>query len=568
MNSAAVEKNLPIHPAIAEHLGYLGISSGADTQRFMFPSLQDLPSPTFLKYIDTAVELVIEAIENSHDILIWGDYDVDGITAASLLVLFFKDLGVEAICHIPDRLTEGYGLNADRLREFSIKLSEKKILITVDCGIGNGDEIKLARRYGFKTIVTDHHLVPEVGPYADAVINPKQEGCTFPFKHLAGVGVAFYLAAAIRSKMIEKNLISIDNKINLKWFLGLVAIGTIADIMPLNGVNRLLVKAGFESIAEHRQKGIQELFTELDISSTMISSESISFRVAPAINAAGRLGNPSVPLELFTSASEVTAKKRAAELVRLNNKRKSICEEEYEKALTKISKSLIYVNKSIVVLDDFHEGVLGIIASRLVETFAVPALVCCYHPLDKSVVKGSARAPDGFDLYGAISKSAHYLNSFGGHEAAAGFSLRAENYLEFKQSFETLNSAYNYIIVNNDSNLKNILIELSVSEALNQQLLDNLIRLEPTGEGNPKPIFVDRSANFVSHSFIGQNRSHLKGTIRGKYGNISVIGFNLAKNAKEIDFGRPCTISYIHSLDYYNGRSQWKIHLRDIRQNG
>lgn len=563
-----MEQNLPIHPAIARHLEYLGVNSTADTRSFLFPSLQDLPAPSLLKSIDTAVDLVMEAIENSHDILIWGDYDVDGITAASLLVLFFKDIGVETICHIPDRLTEGYGLSADRLREFSTKLSEKKLLITVDCGISNGDEIKLANRYGFKTIVTDHHLVPEEGVYADAVINPKQAGCTFPFKHLAGVGVAFYLAAAIRSKMIEKNLFSVDKKVNLKWFLGLVAIGTIADIMPLNGVNRLLTKAGFESIGENRQQGIQELFTELDISSTDISSESISFRIAPAINAAGRLGKPEVPLELFTAVSESAAKKRAAELSRLNNKRKSICEEEYEKALSKISKSLIYQNKCIVVLDDFHEGVLGIIASRLVETFTVPALVCCYHPQDKSIIKGSARAPDGFDLYRAISRSDHYLNTFGGHEAAAGFSLRAENYLNFKQSFETLNSDEDVNILYKNSTLKRKLLDLSVSEALNQLLLDNLMRLEPTGEGNPKPIFVDRSANFVAHSFIGQKRSHLKGIVRGKYGNLAVIGFNLAEKARSIDFGRPCTISYTHSLDYYKGRSQWKIHLLDINQNG
>ncbi len=562
-----MEQN-PIHPAIAEHLNYLGISSADDIQRYLFPSLQDLPSPFLLKSIDTAVDLVLEAIENSHDILIWGDYDVDGITAASLLILFFRDIGVETICHIPDRLTEGYGLNADRLRDFSSKMSQNKLLITVDCGIGNSDEIKLAGRYGFKTIVTDHHQVSGDRLYGDAVINPKQSGCRFPFKHLAGVGVAFYLAAAIRSKLCEKNIIPINNKINLKWFLGLVAIGTIADIMPLNGVNRLLVKAGFESIAENRQQGIQQLFTELDISSTKISSESISFRLAPAINAAGRLGNPLVPLELLTSASLSAAQQRAAELVLLNNKRKSICEEEYDKALSKISKSLIYHYNCIVILDDFHEGVLGIIASRLVERFGVPSLVCCYHPLDKSIVKGSARAPEGFDLYGAISEAANYLDSFGGHEAAAGFSLRAHNYLHFKQSFETLNILLDKNKPYKIGTLKTKFINLSISEAHNQQLLDNLMRLEPTGEGNPKPVFVDRSANFVSHSFIGLNRSHVKGVVRAKYGNVAVIGFNLAEKAKSIDFGRPCTISYVHSLDNYNGRSQWKIHLRDISPNG
>lgn len=557
-----------IHPAIRTHLASFGLSGEEGAQAFLNPKLDDLPSPFLLASMDTAVDLIIDAIRNNDDILIWGDYDVDGITGTSLLYLFFQQIGVSATVHVPNRLTEGYGLNSDVLRGFSKKLKKNKLLITVDCGISNAEELLLAKKYGFKTIVTDHHQVPETELYGDATINPKRSDSEFPFRDLAGVGVAFYLAAAVRSK-VEDNLdISISSVPSLKPFLGYVALGTIADIMPLTGVNRVLVKGGFEALSEGSTRtlqGLNTLFNALGVDPRRLTSDSISFKVAPAINAAGRLGDSAQPLRLLTSTDHKGADKLASGLIQSNNRRKQITEQNFNKVLGIADKLLISGAKCVIALGDFHEGVLGIVASRIVERFGVPALVCCYQPDDRSMIKGSGRAPEGCDLHQLMVETSRYLKKFGGHQRAAGFSLATDNYLPFKESFETLALEKNENIYNDTKEIKTVFQDLSLSESLDRVLLDNLQRLEPTGEGNPKPLFVDRAARFVTFSTFGKNRVHLKGVVRGKYSNIPVIGFNLAeKIGSSLNVHEPCRIVYNHSLETFNGRTSWRIHIQDI----
>lgn len=555
-----------IHTAIREHLAKLDVVTDEQINQFLFPKLSDLPSPFLLKSIDEAVDLIIDTMVNKNDILIWGDYDVDGITGTSLLYNFFKEYDVFPKCHIPNRLTDGYGLNKDALMRFSNELSENKLLITVDCGISNHEELLLAKRYGFKTIVTDHHQVPEGDLYADATINPQQPDCSFPFAALAGVGVAFYLICAVRSKIRNNSDLKYFKDINLKSFLGYVAIGTIADIMPLTGVNRVLVKGGVESISESEQHGIKALFDTFEIDSSRFTSESVAYKIAPAINAAGRLGIPEKPLQMFTASSNEGALAAARKLISLNNKRKSITNQNIDLALDISRKELNKGYSSMVLFGDFHEGVLGIIASRLVEEFNVPALVCCSETSDKNRIKGSGRSPEGYDLYGLLNGCASYLDNFGGHELAAGFSLKSENFLHFKQIFNTLTEKQKDIISNDNMGLGNLICKLDISDALNSTLLSNLLLLEPTGEANPKPIFSDNSVRFVSYSLIGKNRNHLKGTIRGRRSNIPVIGFNLGKKTVDLNLTDPCGITFGHSLDHYEGKARWKIQIFDIWQ--
>lgn len=556
--------DLEIHPAIEKHLIMQHLCQVDETVNYLLPTLKELPSPFLLKSVDTAVDIIIESIKNKDDVLIWGDYDVDGITGTSLLHAFFKQLGITTTCHIPNRLTEGYGLNDKVLREFATTLRPNKLLITVDCGISNNEELMLAKQYGFKTIVTDHHQVPAAPLSADATINPKQSGCKFPFNDLAGVGVAFYLASAVRSKISNNYDISVNMVPNMKYFLSFVAIGTIADIMPLNGVNRVLVKGGFESLTATQHEGLKALCSTLDINRARLTSDAVSYRIAPAINAAGRLGEPETPLKLFLSETETEAHEYAAHLVHLNNKRRQITEHNFESALTISRKELIKFPDCLVIMGDFHEGVLGIVASKLVEEYRIPALVCCYHPADKSLIKGSGRAPIGYDLYGLISGTAKYLKNYGGHELAAGFSLDVDNFLRFKEEFHTLILNEKEYINKDSSNIESNFLQLSVSEALNKVLLDNLMLLEPTGEANPKPIFIDRSVQFVSYSTFGKKRAHLKGVVRGKYQNVPVIGFNLAEKLATVNLREECCVVYSHSLDFFNGRSTWKIHIHDI----
>lgn len=558
---------LDIHPAILKHLNEHQLCCEDEVINYLLPTLKDLPSPFLLKSVDTAVDIIIESIKNNDDLIIWGDYDVDGITGTSLLHSFFKQLGITSKCHIPNRLTDGYGLNDKVLRDFATTLAPNKLLITVDCGIANSEELILAKKYGFKTIVTDHHQVPESTLYADATINPKQEGCKFPFSDLSGVGVAFYLASAVRSKIMNSDRKSNFNIPNMKSFLSYVAIGTIADIMPLNGVNRVLVKGGFESLADTRDEGLRALCSTLDINRNRMTSDAVSYRIAPAINAAGRLGESGTPLKLFLAESEAEANECAAHLVQLNNKRRQITEQNFDTALTVARKELLQCSNCLVLVGDFHEGVIGIVASKLVEEFQIPALVCCYQPSDRSLIKGSGRAPAGYDLYGLIAGAARYLKKYGGHELAAGFSLPVDNFIQFKETFCTLLLSENKEKARDYSSLKANFINLSVSESLNRSLLDNLMQLEPTGEANPKPIFVDRKVRFVSYSTFGKNRSHLKGVVRGKYQNVPVIGFNLADKIATVNLREECCLVYSHSLDFFNGKSTWKIHIKDLTQS-
>ncbi len=435
MMTDIVVKN-QLHPAIKEHLKGNGLVTEEEVEQFLNPMLKDLPSPFLIKDMDKAAGLVIEAIRKGWDIIIWGDYDVDGITAAALLILFFRKLNIEVYSHIPNRLTEGYGLNKHLVRQISEQSDNQKLLITVDCGISNLEEVRYAQSLGVKVIVTDHHNLPEIPLEADATLNPKQSACRFPFKELSGVGVAFYLAAAIRSKArTHKDLYSTTSSINMKSFMGLVMLGTIADVVPLTSVNRILAKAGAASLASSPAEGIATLLDELGISGTLLTSETIAFQVAPVINAAGRLGEPDIALNALTREGE-EARIFSKKLISLNKKRKMIGRNDLETAINICRPAASpEALRSLVIKGPFHDGLLGITASRLVEKYNVPVLVCCEDESGQQL-KGSARAPENFNLYSVISSCSRFLIRYGGHRAAAGFSLKKEHFAEFRNAID------------------------------------------------------------------------------------------------------------------------------------
>ncbi len=557
-----------VHPVIRQHLKTLGIENDRELRSYFFPTLMDLPSPELFKSMDKAVALLLEAIENKHEILIWGDYDVDGITATALLVLFFRELGISVKHYIPNRITDGYGLNAKVLQRFSDTMQGNRLLITVDCGIANKNEVREAQAQGFRVIITDHHQVPADELLADATINPKQDDCNFPVKELAGVGIAFYLASALRRELRKnKYLHSIASTIKMKSFLVYVAIGTIADLVPLTGVNRLLTRGGFEVIASSQPANIITLFDALNISHQEVVGETISYQVAPAINAAGRLGESRLPIELLLTQSATEAQSLAADLVTLNEKRKGASRSDLERAMKKVSHTELDEKKCIVMTGnsgDFQDGILGITASRLSETYQVPALVCCPSNLDPMMLKGSGRAQKGFNLYRALDRCSTYLEKFGGHEVAAGFSLAAEHFALFKRCFEQSVLLQLLENKNNIITLEKNYQQLSISEALDPILIDNLLRLEPLGEDNPKPVFVDNHVRFVSISYFGFNKEHIRGILRGRLSNIPFIGFNLGHKALRLDISSSCKMKYSHFRDHYNGKSSWKLKAEDI----
>jgi single-stranded-DNA-specific exonuclease len=542
--------------------------SGADAiDSFLNPSLANLPDPFTIKDMDSAVALVSKAIRKKSAIVIWGDYDVDGITSTCLLVDFFRKIGIKASWKIPNRFSEGYGINNQGIEKIRDNIFEKfPLLITVDCGISNHQEIKRAKELGFKVIVTDHHQPPDTSVPADAILNVKQKGCHFADKNLAGVGVAFYLVAGIRSQLKQDGYFNNTASIpNLKQFLDLVAIGTIADMVSLSGVNRILTKAGLEVIASDRNIGISALLKESEIfDSCMITSDDIMFQVAPKINAAGRMESADTAINLLLCSDENEASRLAKNLKNLNEKRKNICSKILESTLSIDDNFLIYNNNCIIIHGDFHQGVLGIVASQLVGKYHLPVVLLTYGGLHngKKILKGSGRSVAGVNIFEILIKCERFLLKFGGHSMAAGLSLFEENLDLFRERFsqvltESTRDTYireQYIID----------VDFPVDKLFDEKILLQLQRLEPFGVGNRKPVFMDSKALVYDYQTIGHHGNHLKVLFRGKYANRKGVGFNLG-NRKELLQGKTHShIIYTPSLNRFKNSVSWEIRLLDI----
>jgi single-stranded-DNA-specific exonuclease len=564
------QKNLAqifkVDPFIIHLLNLRNISTRAAIAMFLNPNLANLPDPFTMKGMNEAVSLIVDAINGRREIVVWGDYDVDGVTSTCLLVNFFKQIEKTIRWYIPDRFTEGYGLNCKGISAIRADIkTSSPILITVDCGISNHIEVRLARDLGFTIIITDHHQPPEIQVEADAILNVKQYDCAFKDKNLAGVGTAFYLAAGIRSRLKTEGYFRDVNAIpNLKQFLDLVAIGTISDMVPITGINRILTKAGFEILADSANIGVSAIFQSSDIVDGIITSDDIAFQVGPKINAAGRMDNAKTAMDLLLCEEMNKAPILAKELSDLNSKRKKVCNEIVEYSLNIDPKALIYGNNCIIITDNFHQGVIGIVASRLAEKYNLPVIVFTEDsPLkEKTVLKGSGRSVAGIDLIHILSQCERFLIKFGGHAMAAGMSILPENIEKFKRRFsETLDQnitetqkKYKYYI---DA-------ELPIERFFEDDFTDQLYKFEPYGEGNRKPIFLDPKATILDSRIIGRNGEHLKVYFRCKYSNHQGIGFNLGNRKNILNNKTTCSVIYSPTLNRFNNSANWEIRLFDI----
>jgi single-stranded-DNA-specific exonuclease len=559
-------RQFDVDPLIIYLLELRNISGADAIYSFLNPSLANLPDPFTIKDMDSAVALVSEAIRKKSAIVIWGDYDVDGITSTCLLVDFFRKIGIRASWKIPNRFSEGYGLNIQGIEKIREKNFENSLLlITVDCGISNHREIRRAKELGFKVIVTDHHEPTDTSVPADAILNVKQKGCPFADKNIAGVGVAFYLIAGIRSQLKRDGYFNnVESIPNLKQFLDFVAIGTIADMVSLSGVNRILTKAGLEVLASNRNFGISALLKESEIfDSCMISSDDIMFQVAPKINAAGRMDTADAAINLLLCSDQNEASRLAKNLTNLNEKRKNICSEILETTLSIDDNILIY-NNCIILSGEFHQGVLGIVASQLVGKYNLPVVLLTYGGLHngKTILKGSGRSVAGVNIFEILIKCERFLLKFGGHSMAAGLSLFEENLDLFRERFsqvltESTRDTYireQYIID----------VDFPVDKLFEERILLQLQRLEPFGVGNRKPVFMDSKALVYDCHTIGHHGNHLKVLFRGKYANRKGVGFNLG-NRKELLQGKTHNhIIYTPSLNRFKNSVSWEIRLLDI----
>lgn len=540
---------------------------------FLFPRLADLPHPNLMHNLPAAAKQVAAAMRMEKQIVVWGDYDVDGTSATALLINFFREYGIEVLWHIPNRLSEGYGLHSQWFRNGGDgRLHDQFLLLTVDCGISNHLEVDEIKQMGGTVIITDHHSIPSDRIPDCLVVNPSQHQCGFRQQKLAGVGVAFYLAAAIRGELaaLTKSGELIDGRRFpqqpvMKRFLPFVALGTLADMVEMTVANRILVRAGMEAMAETSYPGVLELLSSTDIVGKDITSEDVGFQLAPLLNAAGRLGESQLSVALLTATERKKGKELAEKLHQLNIERKRICAENLETVLEKTSRSRIEEQNCIVAADDLHLGVAGIVASRLVEEFRLPAVVLSrIEKADGSVqYTGSARSVMGIDIVAALERCRKYLIRFGGHAMAAGLSVSEENLNQFRDIFSK------EIKEQARSNMKLPLcreaeIPCQVDILMSDDYLACLRLFEPFGPGNPQPIFCDDQARVVDARAIGRDAAHLQLTLRGKFANLKGIGFYFGKRTAEVQQSPQRRLLYTPTINRYRGTVSWQVRVIDL----
>ncbi|MFW8601410.1 single-stranded-DNA-specific exonuclease RecJ [Desulfobacterota bacterium M19] len=517
---------------------------------FIHPSLRNLPSPFEFKAMRSAARLIWEMTAKGRPLVIVGDYDVDGVTSAALLGRFLKHLSPEIFrCH-PDRFKDGYGLKARLVTDCCPDC--QGLVITVDCGISDSGEVASLKESGWQVIITDHHQPPPGLPKADIIINPWLAGCSFPFKELAGAGVAFYLIMGIRNFLVAEGFWSKAEAPNLKELLDLVAVGTVADMVDLKGPNRIMVKAGLE-IRGHKQNiGLRSLMAVSAGRDKALDTEYISFQLAPRLNAAGRMNHAELASELLTTDDESEAARMARSLDLENSRRKEltslISSQALKMASSDQSRCLLIHGR------DWHEGLIGIVASRVVEQFARPVIVMA----GKGQLRGSARSVPGVNMYELLVRCGDLLTAFGGHAAAAGMALAEDKLPAFRERLET---EAGEMMRNLDCQPVQTL-DLYINQDMDlKELLSFNELLQPFGRGNPEPIFFTDCA-LRNIRLIGKDKNHLRFEALFNHKWYKGVGFGLNGRAVQslADCHNQCAIAF--NLRYNQFRRQKTIELQ------
>jgi len=565
-----IARVLALPEAIVRIIALRGISTMDHIKDFMAPSLQQLPRPFLMKGMSEAVAILQEALHFQKPVTVFGDFDADGVTSTAVLTLFFSELGVPFQTYIPDRLSEGYGLNSSAIKKIYAdnmqQWGEAGILLTVDCGISDAEVVGEARSLGFKVIITDHHKPPEKLPEADAILNPLQPGCHFPYKNLAGVGVAFYLIMGLRSVLIENSHWSLRNIPNLKIYMDLVAIGTVADQVPVTGCNRIIVKAGLEVLNESGRIGLQKLLDTAKTSNTGgVTVEDIVYRMAPRINAAGRIGSAHKAVKLITTNYPAEAQQFAEELEKANNDRKNIEAVIFAEAGQMASAQKLETTNSLVLYKkDWHQGVLGIVASRLSDQFYRPVILLTDCSQDdkgetQDLVKGSGRSIEGIDIHEAVSFCQGMLWRFGGHAGAVGLTLPAENIESFRHQIDAIIGTQKEKYSITPSLL--IDMEMTLDSLHDPAFLAAYAALSPFGSGNPEPVFSMTRQKLTNPRRVGSN--HLRFTIIENSKTMNGIGFGFG-NLIDISQNSLIDLAFTLRLNSYMGQQKWEMNLLDL----
>ena len=544
-----ISKKYNINKLLATFLVNRDIVEDEKINVFLNPTRNNFHNPFKMPDMECACNRVIQAIENNEKTIIYGDYDVDGITSTTVLTNFLAERGLHVDSYIPNRLNEGYGLNNNAIDK--IVKQGYTLMITVDCGISAVEEIEYANSLGIETIITDHHEPGEQLPKAIAVVDAKRKDNTYPCRDLAGVGVVFKLIQAIGQKL------NLDEKDYLKY-LDIVCVGTISDIVPLVDENRVIAKLGLKLVEQTRNIGLKSLIIASGYKK--IDSTMVSFGIAPRINASGRMGHQEDALDLFLSKDVQEASELTQKLNEYNTSRQEIEREIYNEAIKKIESENL-ANGSVIVVtgNGWHHGVVGIVASKISELYFKPCILLSF---DDDIGKGSGRSIPGFDLHEALVQCSSYLDKFGGHAMAVGVTVEKEKLEGFREAFEK------YAVQKNIKDIApiiNIDAEFSLNE-IEKEYVESLKELEPFGEGNKMPLFAFKNLKINAIRTLSEGK-HIKLTLQDNNNMINAIGFNMGELAEDYRIGDKINVVGVLEVNTFNGVDSVQINLKDIMKS-
>lgn len=547
----ALTGELPVSSLVARLLLVRGLT-GSAAGEFLSGRLADLPDPLLLPDMECAARRVAAAVENGEPLAVHGDYDVDGISGTTLLVEGLRACGARVDYHIPLRLKDGYGLSGSALE--SAAAAGIRLVISVDCGVSAHDEARLARELGLDLVITDHHQPPPELPEAFAIVNPQRPESAFPFRDLAGVGVAFFLLAAVRRMLRKSGWFATRSEPDIRGVLDLVALGTIADLVPLQGVNRTLTRIGLSLLDSGVRQGVRALKEVAGVKS--VNCGAVGFQLAPRLNAAGRLEDAARGVDLLLEQDLTKALETARLLDRFNRERQQIELQTLEEALDMVAVLPADRTCSIVLArDGWHSGVIGIVASRLVERFYRPTVLIA---LDGEGGKGSARSIRGVHLYRTLQECADTLLAFGGHEMAAGLSLARDQVVLFTQRFEAVAKT-----VLTDEDLIPVLLYDGVAllDEFDFEQVAALERLSPFGMGNPEPVLLVEKVRARQIQRVGEGHLRFIACQGGE--SHPAIAFGMA--ARQADFQGDIDLLVSPQVNRFNGREEVQLRIRDVR---
>ncbi|MGB9839946.1 single-stranded-DNA-specific exonuclease RecJ [Thermovenabulum sp.] len=543
--SFVINGELKLHPVILKILSKRGIKTKEEIRKFLEPKFEDLYNPLLLLDMDKAIERINKAILEGENITIFGDYDVDGITGTAILYKGLKKKGAFVDYYIPARHDEGYGLNVIAIEKLAKKGT--KLIITVDNGIACFDEVKMASDLGIDVIIFDHHETQGILPPAHAVVDPKRPDSNYPFKELSGAGVAF--------KFLQAFL----NEEDLVKYLDIVAIGTIADLVPLQDENRIIVKLGLEVLKETENIGLKALLDIAGCTSEKIDVEKISYLIAPRLNAAGRMADAAIAVELLITEDKERAKLLAKELDNHNKARQAIESKIFKEVEDNITKEEID-KQNVIVVDgcNWHEGVIGIVASKITQNYCKPAVVISK---EGEFSKGSCRSIPGFNIFQALSKISYLFEKYGGHEQAAGFTIKNDNVDLFKRKINEIAGEMkikeHIPVLTIDLDLKGAEIDINLAKELSL--------LEPFGFGNPKPIFSCRNLSVKSIKTVGNGEKHLKIEFVKRGNRYTGIGYNYGSYKEKLIMAPFLDVAFYLEINVWGGREELQLKIKDLK---